>query len=152
MINSLPSLLHMQHQSNTATLCLKLSVVNILPKAAVQRKKLTFVGTLPNGFPRERELGSRLPNNFLFRPICIAYFIFLEAKQHILPCKRWWESIKEGCLWHGFLNLVPCSSASQVGDQYRSNDDGEPSGTAGKPIHSAILSSGIDRVMVVVIR
>lgn len=41
---------------------------------------------------------------------------------------------------------------SQVGDQYRSNDDGEPSGTAGKPIHSAIVSSGIDRVMVVVIR
>ncbi|KAE9466211.1 hypothetical protein C3L33_01864, partial [Rhododendron williamsianum] len=39
-----------------------------------------------------------------------------------------------------------------VGDQYRSNDDGEPSGTAGKPIHSAIVSSGVDRVMVVVIR
>ncbi|XVF17345.1 hypothetical protein REPUB_Repub10bG0112900 [Reevesia pubescens] len=39
-----------------------------------------------------------------------------------------------------------------VGDQYRSNDDGEPSGTAGKPIHSAIVSSGLDRVMVVVIR
>ncbi|KAG6729725.1 hypothetical protein I3843_01G043800 [Carya illinoinensis] len=42
--------------------------------------------------------------------------------------------------------------AYKVGDQYRSNDDGEPSGTAGKPIHSAIVSSGIDRVMVVVIR
>ncbi|XP_060970321.1 uncharacterized protein LOC133037320 [Cannabis sativa] len=42
--------------------------------------------------------------------------------------------------------------AYKVGDQYRSNDDGEPSGTAGKPIHSAIASSGIDRVMVVVIR
>lgn len=40
----------------------------------------------------------------------------------------------------------------QIGDQYRSNDDGEPSGTAGKPIHSAIVSSGLDRVMVVVIR
>ncbi|KAF7809353.1 IMPACT family member in pol 5'region [Senna tora] len=42
--------------------------------------------------------------------------------------------------------------AYKVGGQYRSNDDGEPSGTAGKPIHSAIESSGIDRVMVVVIR
>ncbi|KAK3004475.1 hypothetical protein RJ639_019582 [Escallonia herrerae] len=42
--------------------------------------------------------------------------------------------------------------AYQVGGQYRSNDDGEPSGTAGKPIHSAIVSSGLDRVMVVVIR
>ncbi|KAL1327480.1 uncharacterized protein [Arachis hypogaea] len=44
------------------------------------------------------------------------------------------------------------SFLSQVGEQYRSNDDGEPSGTAGKPIQSAIDSSGIDRVMVVVIR
>lgn len=42
--------------------------------------------------------------------------------------------------------------AYKVGDQYRSNDDGEPSGTAGKPIYSAIESSGLDRVMVVVIR
>ncbi|XP_042441126.1 IMPACT family member in pol 5'region-like isoform X2 [Zingiber officinale] len=44
------------------------------------------------------------------------------------------------------------SFLSELGDQYRSNDDGEPSGTAGKPIYSAIESSGLDRVMVVVIR
>ncbi|CAH1437012.1 unnamed protein product [Lactuca virosa] len=42
--------------------------------------------------------------------------------------------------------------AYKVGNQYRSNDDGEPSGTAGKPIHSAIENSGLDRIMVVVIR
>ncbi|GAB2278765.1 hypothetical protein Dimus_013440 [Dionaea muscipula] len=42
--------------------------------------------------------------------------------------------------------------AFKIGDQFRSNDDGEPSGTAGKPIYSAIVSSGLDRVMVVVIR
>ncbi|XP_076954125.1 uncharacterized protein LOC143628400 [Bidens hawaiensis] len=42
--------------------------------------------------------------------------------------------------------------AYKVGNQYRSNDDGEPSGTAGNPIHSAIENSGLDRVMVVVIR
>ncbi|XP_074308505.1 uncharacterized protein LOC141643307 [Silene latifolia] len=42
--------------------------------------------------------------------------------------------------------------AYKIGDQYRSSDDGEPSGTAGKPMYSAIESSGIDRVMVVVIR
>ncbi|EPS64789.1 hypothetical protein M569_09990, partial [Genlisea aurea] len=42
--------------------------------------------------------------------------------------------------------------AYKIGDQSRSNDDGEPSGTAGKPIHSAILSSRLDRIMVVVIR
>lgn len=59
---------------------------------------------------------------------------------------------------HSFLSEVRDPRAThncwayKVGDQYRSNDDGEPSGTAGKPIHSAIVSSGIDRVMVVVIR
>ncbi|KAF3786881.1 IMPACT family member in pol 5'region [Nymphaea thermarum] len=42
--------------------------------------------------------------------------------------------------------------AYKLGDQYRSNDDGEPGGTAGRPIYSAIVSSGIDRVMVVVTR
>lgn len=42
--------------------------------------------------------------------------------------------------------------AYKIGDQFRSNDDGEPSGTAGKPIYSAIVSSGLDRLMVVVIR
>ncbi|CAN0858339.1 IMPACT family member in pol 5'region (Fragment) [Linum grandiflorum] len=57
-----------------------------------------------------------------------------------------------------FLNQVRDPRAThncwayKVGDQFRSNDDGEPSGTAGKPIQSAIESSGIDRVMVVVIR
>jgi putative IMPACT (imprinted ancient) family translation regulator len=43
--------------------------------------------------------------------------------------------------------------AYKIGDHHhRCSDDGEPSGTAGKPIQSAILSSGLDRVMVVVIR
>ncbi|KAA8530770.1 hypothetical protein F0562_005462 [Nyssa sinensis] len=59
---------------------------------------------------------------------------------------------------HSFLSEVRDPRAThncwayKVGDQYRSNDDGEPSSTAGKPILSAIVSSGIDRVMVVVIR
>lgn len=42
--------------------------------------------------------------------------------------------------------------AYKLGEQYRFNDDGEPGGTAGRPIHSAIVSSGLDRVMAVVIR
>ncbi|ONK60837.1 uncharacterized protein A4U43_C08F23240 [Asparagus officinalis] len=59
---------------------------------------------------------------------------------------------------HSFLNEVQDPRAThncwayKLRDQYRSNDDGEPSGTAGKPIYSAIVSSGIDMVMVVVIR
>ena len=42
--------------------------------------------------------------------------------------------------------------AYRIGDAYRFSDDGEPGGTAGRPILGAIEREEIDRVMVVVIR
>ncbi|MDQ0512643.1 IMPACT family protein [Ancylobacter amanitiformis] len=42
--------------------------------------------------------------------------------------------------------------AWRVGQNYRFNDDGEPGGTAGKPILAAIDGQGLDRVAVVVTR
>ncbi len=39
-----------------------------------------------------------------------------------------------------------------TGDRYRINDDGEPSGTAGKPILGQILSFGLANVAIIVIR
>lgn len=42
--------------------------------------------------------------------------------------------------------------AWQLGDQYRFSDDGEPGGTAGRPILQAIQSQDCDRVAVLVIR
>ncbi|MDD5309806.1 MAG: IMPACT family protein [Deltaproteobacteria bacterium] len=42
--------------------------------------------------------------------------------------------------------------AYKVGALYRFSDDGEPSGTAGRPILGAIESQGVDHVMVVVVR
>ncbi|WP_428032986.1 IMPACT family protein [Ancylobacter sp.] len=42
--------------------------------------------------------------------------------------------------------------AWRLGQSYRFNDDGEPSGTAGKPILAAIDGQGLDRVAVVVTR
>lgn len=42
--------------------------------------------------------------------------------------------------------------AYTMGDVQKSTDDGEPAGTAGKPILSAIIQSAYDNVLVVVVR
>jgi uncharacterized YigZ family protein len=42
--------------------------------------------------------------------------------------------------------------AYRHGNEYRSSDDGEPAGTAGRPILAAIDGQGFDRIVVVVIR
>ncbi|WP_268797930.1 IMPACT family protein [Pseudomonas huanghezhanensis] len=42
--------------------------------------------------------------------------------------------------------------AWKLGDQYRSTDDGEPGGTAGRPILAAVEAQEFDQVVVLVIR
>ncbi|HEV2540411.1 MAG TPA: YigZ family protein [Frateuria sp.] len=57
-----------------------------------------------------------------------------------------------------FLREVADSDAThncwayRISQDYRFNDDGEPGGTAGRPILQAIEGAGVDRVMVVVTR
>ena len=48
-----------------------------------------------------------------------------------------------------------CAGLSRLGptgEPYRANDDGEPSGTAGKPIHGILVSLGLTEVIVLVVR
>lgn len=50
------------------------------------------------------------------------------------------------------LNATHNCWAWKLGDQYRSTDDGEPGGTAGRPILAAIDAQDFDQVVVLVIR
>lgn len=38
------------------------------------------------------------------------------------------------------------------GEEYRLNDDGEPSGTAGRPIYGAIQAAGLTNILLIVVR
>ncbi len=53
---------------------------------------------------------------------------------------------------HSDLNATHNCWAWKLSDQYRSNDDGEPGGTAGRPILAAIEAQDFDQVVVLVIR
>ena len=53
---------------------------------------------------------------------------------------------------HSDLNATHNCWAWKLGGQYRSNDDGEPGGTAGRPILAAIEAQDCDQVAVLVIR
>jgi uncharacterized YigZ family protein len=53
---------------------------------------------------------------------------------------------------HSDLNATHNCWAWKLGDQYRSTDDGEPGGTAGRPILAAIEAQDCDQVVVLVIR
>ena len=56
--------------------------------------------------------------------------------------KRYYDATHHCYAWR----LVP------HGEQFRSNDDGEPSGTAGKPILGQLLSNSLTNCLIVVVR
>ena len=61
----------------------------------------------------------------------------------------------EALAFHAGIARTPATHhcwAYRIGNDYRSSDDGEPAGTAGRPILAAIDGQGFDRVMVVVTR
>ena len=66
-----------------------------------------------------------------------------EAKSHLVSVKEKHPKARHHC-WA--LRLSPDTSV------FRLNDDGEPAGTAGRPILNTILSLGLTNVVVVVVR
>ena len=66
-----------------------------------------------------------------------------EVKEILSKLRREYHDARHHC--YAYI-LGPSKSA------YRINDDGEPSGTAGKPIHGQLLSRDLTDIIVVVIR
>ena len=66
-----------------------------------------------------------------------------EVKQHIAETKKSYYDARHHC----YAYILGADKSS-----YRVNDDGEPSGTAGRPIHGQLLSHDISNVLVIVIR
>lgn len=77
--------------------------------------------------------------------LAYAYPVFTEdeIKEHISDLKKRYHDARHHCYaW----------KLGMDDNRYRMNDDGEPSGTAGKPIYGQILSHELTNVLVVVVR
>lgn len=66
-----------------------------------------------------------------------------EIKQHLAAFKKEYYDARHVC----YAYMLGAER-----EEYRANDDGEPSGTAGKPILGQINSRGLTNVLVIVVR
>ncbi len=66
-----------------------------------------------------------------------------EVKAHLTELKKQYYDARHHCYAYA---LGPTR------DAFRINDDGEPSGTAGKPIYGQILSHDLTNILIVVVR
>jgi uncharacterized YigZ family protein len=84
------------------------------------------------------------------------HYAALEVKKSRFLTWAWPVASPDEALAHIDARRDPSAShncfAYKIGDVYRSSDDGEPGGTAGRPILSAIESEGLDHVCVLVVR
>lgn len=84
-----------------------------------------------------KEKGSRF--------IALAYPVRTEeeVKQHVAEVKKKYYDARHHC----YAYILGANK-----DAYRMNDDGEPSGTAGRPIHGQLLSNDLTDTLIIVIR
>ena len=84
-----------------------------------------------------KEKGSRF--------IALAYPVRTEeeVKQHVAEVKKKYYDARHHC----YAYILGANK-----DAYRMNDDGEPSGTTGRPIHGQLLSNDLTDTLIIVIR
>lgn len=77
--------------------------------------------------------------------LAFAYHVTSEAeiKKHLEEIKKKYFDARHHCYAY---NLGPTKEV------YRVNDDGEPSGTAGRPIHGQLLSADLTDTLIIVVR
>lgn len=77
----------------------------------------------------------------------LAYAMKVTSDDEVKMRLKEWRSRFPDATHHCYAYVLDAHSGQQ-----RSSDDGEPAGSAGKPILRAILSAGISHVLVVVVR
>lgn len=78
---------------------------------------------------------------------------FLAFAQHVDSVEQALEIVKE--YRKKYYNARHCCYAYRIGfmgEEFRMNDDGEPSSTAGKPILGQIDSNGLTNTLIIVVR
>lgn len=77
----------------------------------------------------------------------IAHSFMIASRDEVKPIierlRR--ENVGARHVCHGFI-------ADEIGDDFGYDDDGEPSGTAGKPIYAALAAAGARRTLIAVVR
>ena len=101
----------------------------------IKADKYKTIATASEGIYKEK--GSK------FISYAFPVYSEIEIKSHVADIKKKYYDARHHCF------------AWQLGldeSKFRANDDGEPSGTAGKPIHGQIRSHDLTNILIVVVR
>jgi len=92
---------------------------------------------------RDRSEGTYKEKGSKFLAFAYPVFSENEIKEHFAELKKEFYDARHHCYaWKLGID----------GNKYRANDDGEPSGTAGKPIYGQLLSHELTNILIVVVR
>ena len=86
----------------------------------------------------------------LFKEKGSKFLAFAHPVQSLVEVKEWIDSYRKQ--YYDARHVCYAYVMGSGGTETRANDDGEPSGTAGRPILGQILSHGLTNVLVVVVR